>query len=144
MKNPVKRQQRSKEQIAFEMKQKQEYERSRTIARDNIWPVLEKYATDAKHAEQTLQVFKTVINQMMQMPYVEMTVGGLKMDEQLTKEDKAPDKELHAGLIEALKDVKIVDAMKLLEGMAGSINGYTMNLAGKKPMSELTIDDIIK
>lgn len=144
MKNPFKRQKKTKEQIAFEMKQKQEYETSRAIAREKIWPVLEAHAKDAKHAEQTLQILKTVINQMMQMPYKDMTVGGLKMDEQLTKEDKVPDKEMHAALIEAIKDVKIVDAMKLLEGLAGSINGITMAEAGAKPFKDIKLDDVIK
>lgn len=140
----LKRQNKSKEQIAFEMKQKAEYEHSRKIAREQIWPVIAQYATDAKHAEQTLQVFKTVITQMMQMPYQDMTIGGLKMNEQLTKEEKAPDREFHMGLIEALADIKIVDAMKLLDGMAGSISGYTMGIAGKMKMEDLKIDDIIK
>lgn len=145
MKNPLKRgPTKSKEQLAFEMKQKAEYETSRTLAREGLWPVVAKHATDAKHAENTLQVFKTVINQVMQMPYRDMTVGGLKLDEELTKDEKAPDKDFHAGLIDALKDVKIVDAMKLLEGLAGSINGYTMGIAGKKPMSEINLDDVVK
>lgn len=144
MKNIFKPAKKSKEQLAFEMKQKADFDRNRRIAREQIFPVLQKYATDAKHAENTLQIFKTVINSMMQMPYKDMTIGGLKMDEQLTKEEKAPDREFHMELIEALKDVPIVDTMKLLEGMAGSINGYTMGIAGKKPMNELNIDEIIK
>ena len=135
---------KTKQQLAFELKQKQEYERNRKLAREVIWPVVAKHATDAKHAEQTLQIFKTVITQMMQMPYKEMTLGGLKMDEQLTKEEKAPDREFHMELIEALKDIPIVDVMKLIEGMAGSINGYTMGIAGKKPMTDINIDEVIK
>lgn len=135
---------KSKEQLRHEMKQLEEYNKHRAIARDRIFPILEQYATDAKHAENTLQIFKTVITQMMQLPYKDMTLSGLKMDEQLTKEEKAPDREFHLALIEAMKDVQIVDAMKLLEGMAGAINGATMAEAGKKPFKEISIDEIIK
>ena len=135
---------KSKAQLEAENRQIEEYNRSRKIAREIIWPVVLQHATDAKNAENTLQIFKSVITTMMQMPYRDMTIGGLKMDEQLTKEKKAPDRDFHMALIEALKDIKIADAMKLLDGMAGAINGYTTGLAGKKPMSEIGIDDIIK
>ena len=135
---------KSKTQIEAEMRQLEEYNRHRKIAREIIFPVIMTYATDAKNAENTINIFKSVITTMMQMPYRDMTIGGLKMDEQLTKEEKAPDRDFHMALIDALRDIKISDAMKLLDGMAGAINGYTMGIAGKKPMSEITIDDIIK
>ncbi len=135
---------KSKTQIEAENRQLEEYNRHRKIAREIIFPVIMTYATDAKNAENTINIFKSVITTMMQMPYRDMTIGGLKMDEQLTKEEKAPDRDFHMALIDALRDIKISDAMKLLDGMAGAINGYTMGIAGKKPMSEITIDDIIK
>ena len=135
---------KSKTQLEAENRQIEEYNRHRKIAREIIFPVIMTYATDAKNAENTINIFKSVITTMMQMPYRDMTIGGLKMDEQLTKEEKAPDRDFHMALIDALRDIKISDAMKLLDGMAGSINGYTMGIAGKKPMSEITIDDIIK
>lgn len=135
---------KTKEQLAYEMKIQADYERSRAVAREKIWPVIMQYAKDAKHAEQTLQIFKTVINQVMQMPYRDMKVSGLNLAEELTKDKDASDQAFHFGLIEALNDVSIVEAMKLMEGMAGSINGYTMNLAGQKPMAEIQLDEIIK
>ena len=135
---------KSKTQIQAENRQIEEYNRHRKIAREVIFPVIMTYATDAKNAENTINIFKSVITTMMQMPYRDMTIGGLKMDEQLTKEEKAPDRDFHMALIDALRDIKISDAMKLLDGMAGAINGYTMGIAGKKLMSEITIDDIIK
>lgn len=144
MKNPFKRQPKSKEQLRAEQRQIEEYTRNRKIARELLWPVIMTYATDAKSAENTINIFKSVVTTMMQMPYRDMTIGGLKMDEQLTKEEEAPDRDFHMALIDALRDIKISDAVKLLDGMAGSINGYTMGLAGKKPMSEITVDDIIK
>jgi hypothetical protein len=135
---------KSKTQLQADNRQIEEYNRHRKIAREVIFPVIMTYATDAKNAENTINIFKSVITTMMQMPYRDMTIGGLKMDEQLTKEEKAPDRDFHMALIDALRDIKIADAMKLLDGMAGAINGYTNGLAGKKPMSEITIDDIIK
>lgn len=143
-KQQLKRMPKSKAQIQAENRQLEEYNRHRKIAREVIFPVISAHATDAKNAENTINIFKNVITTMMQMPYRDMTIGGLKMDEQLTKEDKAPDRDFHMALIEAMKDIKISDAMKLLDGMAGAINGFTTGLAGKKPMSEIAIDDIIK
>lgn len=143
-KQQLKRMPKSKTQIQAENRQLEEYNRHRKIAREVIFPVIASHATDAKNAENTINIFKSVITTMMQMPYRDMTIGGLKMDEQLTKEDKAPDRDFHMALIEAMKDIKISDAMKLLDGMAGAINGFTTGLAGKKPMSEIMIDDIIK
>lgn len=143
-KQQLKRMPKSKTQIQAENRQLEEYNRHRKIAREVIFPVIASHATDAKNAENTINIFKSVITTMMQMPYRDMTIGGLKMNEQLTKEDKAPDRDFHMALIEAMKDIKISDAMKLLDGMAGAINGFTTGLAGKKPMSEIMIDDIIK
>lgn len=146
MKNPFKKGNRgkTKEQLVHERKQMEEFQKNRVIAREQIFPILVKYATDAKHAENTINIFKSVITTMMQMPYKDMPLSGLKMDEQLTKEEKAPDRDFHIALIEALKDVTIGDAIRLLDGMAGSINGYTTGVAGKMVMNEIKIDDIIK
>ena len=135
---------KTKEQLVYERKLKEVFEKNRKIAREQIFPVVLKFATNAKHAENTLNIFKNVITQLMQKPYKTMKLEGLNMGEELTQDDKAPDREFHMALIESLKDIEIVDVMKLLDGMAGALNGYTMAEAGKKPMSEISIDDIVK
>jgi hypothetical protein len=142
MKNILKRgPTKSKEQIAFEMKQKAHFERMKKIAREDIYPVVQKYAKNAKHAENTLQIFKSVITIMMQKPYKDMTIGGLQIREEITGDESVEDRDFHIALCEALNEVSIADAAKLLEGMAGSINGVTNKRAGEAPF-DLTVDDI--
>ena len=135
---------KTKEQLIYERKLKEMFEKNRKIARERIFPVVQKYATSAKHAENTLNIFKSVITTMTQKPLKTMTLADLKMDEELTKDEKAPDRDFHMALIEALKDIEIGEAQKFLEGMAGAINGYTLAEAGKKPMAEIMVDDLIK
>lgn len=131
-----------KEQIAHEMAQKAHFERMKKIAREGIFPVLQKHAKNVKHAENTLQIFKSVITIMMQKPYKTMTIEGLKIKEELTDDTSVEDRDFHLELAEALKDVQISDAAKLLEGMAGSINGTTNKMAGEKPFETITVDDV--
>lgn len=133
---------KSKEQIAHEMAQKAHFEHMKKIAREGIFPVLQKHSKNVKHAEQTLQIFKSVITVMMQKPYQKMTIEGLKIKEELTDDKSVEDREFHSDLCEALKDVSIGDAAKLLEGMAGSINGTTNKMAGEKAFDTLTVDDV--
>lgn len=137
-----KRQNKSKEQIAHEMVQKAHFERMKKIARESIFPILQKHAKNIKHAEQTLQIFKSVITIIMQKPYKDMTIGGLQIKEELTTDTSVEDRDFHLDLCEALKDVSIADAAKLLEGMAGSINGTTNKMAGEKSFDTITVDDV--
>lgn len=133
---------KSKQQLEFEMAQKAHFERMKKIAREGIFPVLQKHAKNVKHAENTLQIFKSVITIMMQKPYKTMTIEGLKIKEELTTDTSVEDQQFHLDLCEALKDVFIGDAAKLLEGMAGSINGTTSKMAGEKAFDTLTVDDV--
>ena len=69
MKEKQKKPSRSKEEIAFEMKQKQEVDKQKNIAKNVLYPILHEHAESVQHAQRACEIFKAVITQSMQMPF---------------------------------------------------------------------------
>lgn len=132
----------SKEQIATRLQQEQKAKFFKELIRAKVFPVLQGAKT-LIHAQQTCEIFKTVMTAQMNAYWADKKLSDLGLDEQLTKEGALQDVELYQGLIDALSDLKISEAHELLQGMGGAFDGYTRKLALEKPMSEIEVDQII-
>lgn len=137
-----KRQKLSKEQLAQQLKLTQEAEFFKKLVREKVYPILQK-AKSPVHAQQICDIFKTVMNGQMNQYWAERNVSDLGLAEELTKEKDVPNVEMYKGLIEALSELKITDALKLLQGMTAAIDGYARKLATEKPMSDVPISEIL-
>lgn len=134
---------KTKEQIIAEEKMKAEVNRLRPIAKGAIFQPLHDHATSISHAQRTCEILKVVMQGKMNQYWVDKTVGELGMLEELAKDEKMTDRDMYLAVLEGLSDVKIVDAMKLIEGMNGSIEGYMKKEYGKKPFSDLKVEELI-
>ncbi len=142
-KNPLKkRENKSKEQLAYEMKVREEAERQKRIVKEVLYPALKKHATSIQHAQRTCEIFKTVIMQAMQLPFKDKQMNYLNLKEELTKEKDVQDKELYAKLIDGFDDVAITDTLKLLEGMGGAIDGYIRGQTAKQPF-DIKLEELV-
>ena len=145
MKNPFKgpRVNKTKEQLLQEQKLKAEANRHREIITNHLYPILYEHTTSIAHAQQTCQVMKVVILQAMQKPFREKNVGDLGLEEELTKEKDQKDKALFESMVNHFKDVSIADALKILDGMGGAIDGWVRQDASKKEFKSIELKDLI-
>lgn len=133
----------SKEQIAQQMKQKAEVLRHRKLAKEVLFPALAN-TENLIEAQQACEILQTTIQAAMMKPYKEAKLEILKLDEELHKDEKNPRYKVYEVLIEGLKDVNIQDAMKVLQGMGGAIDGYIKIQARKQKFGDLKETDLIR
>lgn len=138
-----KRIQKSKAQLIEENRMKAEVNRLWPIAKDVIFASLAAYAKSITHAQRSCEILKVVMQGKMNQYWTEKTVGDLGLVDELSKDEKLTDRELYLSLLTGFSDVRIVDAMKLVDGMCGSIDGYLKKEASKKPFSDIKVEEII-
>jgi predicted metal-dependent peptidase len=134
---------KSKEQIAHEMKLKQEAEKGKAIVKDILFPILFEHATTISNAERITEVFKVIIMQAMQMPFKDKTIGDLDFKPMLDEEKDDKSKETFIAFVEGFRDVKIADAVKILQEFEGGVNAYFNNESRKREFKTLTLEDLI-
>ena len=134
---------KSKEQLAHEIKLRDETIRQRKIVTDILYPVLHEHATSIAHAQQSCQVMKVVILQAMQKPFRDKAVDELHLDEELSKEKDVKDHDMFEAFAKGFKDVKIADVLKVLDGMGGAIDGYVRQKADKEDFKSIKVEDLV-
>lgn len=127
----------------METRLREEAERQKKVVSDVLYPVLHEHSTSIANAQQSCQVMKVVILQAMQKPFRDKTVAELGLEEELTKEENVKDRELFQAFVKGLKDVKIADALKVLDGMGGAIDGWVRQEADKKDFKSIELKDLI-
>lgn len=138
-----KRIQKTKEQIVEENRLKAEVNRLRPIAKEVIFKALNEGAKSLTHAQRTCEILKSVMQSKMNQSWVDKNVGDLDLVKELTGDEKMTDREMYLSLLTGFTDIKIVDAMKLLDGMGGSIDGFIKKEASKKPFIDVKVEDLI-
>jgi hypothetical protein len=134
---------KSKEQLAHEIKLRDEVNRQKKIVTEVLYPILHEHATSIAHAQQSCQVMKVVLLQAMQKPFRESNVSELHLDEELTKEKDVKDKMMFEAFNTGFKDYKISDVLKILEGMGGAIDGYIRQKADKEDFKNIKVEDLV-
>ena len=133
----------SKEQIAQRIALQEKSKRFKKLAREGLYPVLQKHSTSLVHAQQVCEIFKTVIMSKMNQYWDGKNVVDLGLAEELTNDKKATDRELHAELIEVLADVPLGDAQQLLQGMVQTLDMYTRKGAMEIKLADVDVNEIV-
>lgn len=132
----------SKEQVAQQMAMRAEADRFKKIIKENLYPVLQK-AGSLMDAQTLCTVISKVMLAKCNQYWVDKKVSDLKLLEELANDGDAKDREIYTGVIEAINDLPITDAQKLLQGMGGALDGYTRKIAEGKQMADLPVEEII-
>lgn len=139
MTDKPKRQNKKKEQIAWEIKQKSEATRKRAFVTDTFFPLLQKYTHSIHQAKQVCKILQNDImstfNQGMKEP-----VSSLKLTEKVEGLNDEGS-ESYRALIDAFKDMTISEAMELIGGMPDAITGGMGVEERDRPLSELEFVD---
>ena len=95
------------------------------------------------HAQRTCEVLKAVIQGKMIEYWAKRTVGDLGLMEELTNDKTMKDRDVYVSLIDSFAGVAIPDAMKIIDGMNGSIEGYLKKQNMTKPFTDISAEDLI-
>ena len=142
MKNPFqKRVKKTKEQLLQENQFKAEVARMRPLAH-SLFECLQG-TSSITHAQRTCEILKAVIQNKMNQYWAERTIGDLGLMEELTGDPTMKDRDLFMSLLTTFADVRIVDAMKIVDGMGGSIDGYLKKQNMNKPFTDIKQEELI-
>lgn len=145
MNNPLKKRvKKPKEQIVAEIKQKQQWEREKDIARTLVFPVLEKHTRSVHHAEQVCGIIRAVVTTQQNNYWMDKTIGDLHLIEELKKDADSADPEMYEELLTNLKDVPIMEALRVSDILGQIIGAHAQNMTYKLKLSEVPIEEIIK
>lgn len=133
----------SKEQLVQQFKLKQEAEKGKSIVRDVLFPILQDHATTIANSERMVEVMKVIIMQAMQIPFKDKNVGDLDFEPLLVEETEEKSKAIFLAFIEGFKDVKINDAVKILNEYEGGVNAYLQNEVQTREFKSLSLEDLI-
>lgn len=115
------RENKSKDQIAWEMKQKAEATRKRTFIGEKFYPMLLLHLTNVTQARNFCKVVQNDIlqtfNQGMLKP-----VKDLEMTKRFEGVEENEATKAYAAVLEIFADSPINEALELLDGMPGAID----------------------
>lgn len=133
----------SKEQLAYQIKLRQEAEHGKKIVTEVLYPILYAHATTISNSERMTEIFKVAIMQAMQLPFKDKTVGDLDFSSLLAEEKEDKSKQVFLSFIEGFKDIKITDAVKILQEYEGGVNAYLQNELQTREFKSLTLEDLL-
>lgn len=81
--------------------------------------------------------------QAMQIPFKDKMVGDLDFEPMLAEEKGDKSEEVFRDLIESFKEVKITDAVKILNEYEGGIGAYMQKELQTRLFDTLTLEDLI-
>ena len=134
-----KRVNKTKDELKAELLLQQELNREEFLSRP-IFAVLKKQET-IYDAQTLLHALSGYIFQQVEKRTSEIKVGDLPID--TSKEKEGPIKEGFAEILEILKDEKAETISKFLKRYGDMLGYYGAKEFLKKPMTELTEEDII-
>jgi hypothetical protein len=112
---------KKKDQIAWEMKQKQDATRKRAFVGEVFFPLLKKHTKSIHQAKQVCKIFQNDImstfNQGMKNPVATLDLAK-KMED-----DTSDGANAYRELAEAFKDLTIAEAAEIIGGMPEAIDG---------------------
>lgn len=133
----------TKQQIAQQMKMKEEAMKGKQIVQDVLYPILHEHATTISNSERLTEIFKVCIMQAMQIPFKDKTIGDLDFSSMLDEEKDEKSVAIFNAFIDGFKNVKITDAVKILQEYEGGVNAYLQKELQSREFKSLTLDDLI-
>ncbi len=137
MSKTIKKQRKSKEQVAEEMKQVSEIHRMRVFAKTRFYPFLIENTKSITDLKVFLQVMDTIVRAAFNDGMRTTTVGSLKLEEKIST--TAPDdqqKKYHEAL-DMFKDETITSFIKIFSEFGQIINGLMQEKEGVLKLSDL-------
>lgn len=130
---------KTKDQIAWEMKQKAEAQRKRAFVAEHFFPMLLRRTKNVTQAKNFCKVFQndvlSTFNQGMSKP-----LGELKMVDRFEGvENEAAD--AYRDAIDTFKDMPISEVMELFDGMPGAIEAAINLEQRERPLTDLEWSD---
>lgn len=119
-----------------------EADRFKKLIRENLYPILQT-AGSIIEAQQLCEVLKTVMMSKCNAYWADKKVSDLGLMEELTGDEDAKDVEIYSEVIQAINELPITDAQKLLQGMGGALDGYTRRRADEMLMKDIPVEEII-
>lgn len=139
MTDKPKRQNKKKEEIAWEMKQKADATRKRAFVSEVFFPLLQKHTNSIHQAKQVCKILQNDImstfNQGMKQPVSTLDLTAKVAD--ATDEGS----ESYRALTEAFKDMTIAESVELIGGMPEAITGGLGVEEWGRSLSELEFVD---
>lgn len=145
-----KRVNKNKKEIVSDIQLIQDADRRRALIRTVVFPYLVNLGNSIEYTKIFLQAFSGLVEGVYDEARKKTTIGHIydevvrKMDSIFDKKDPLNEKEYnnYLGLIDILKDVSIQDIAYANE-LPRYIDGYITKNEGKKPISEIKIEDIL-
>ena len=139
-----KRQNKSKEQIAQDMKNRGEIAEMKALAQNSILPVLIKHNQTAAQAVQVLEVMKQVALGKMNQAWVDKPFKEIGLAEELALDKTAESSEMYSEIITSFDEVPVAKVMKMLDVMSRVIDMYANRQVLQVRVGELPIDEMMK
>jgi len=133
----------TKEQVAQQMKMKAEAMKGKEIVKNILYPILHEHATSIANSERLTEIFKVIIMQAMQIPFKDKTIGDLDFSPMLDDEKDDKSRLIFTAFVKGFKDIKITDAVKILQEYEGGVNAYLQKELQTREFKSLTLEDLI-
>lgn len=138
-----KRKNKTKAQIAEELKRIEDIKKQKKLAETTLLPVFTKYDLTIYQAGQVLEVFKEVTLGKMNQYWTNRSYAELGMAAELTKDGEVKDKDAYSEIIESLKEVSVSEVMKLFEVFTRVIEMYGHKQVMQVKLTELPLEEIL-
>lgn len=136
----MKRKNKSKEEIADDLKKIEEVKRLKTLAERTIVPAFKELTI--YQAGQVLEVLKQVSMGKMNQFWAEKPYEELGMAEELSKDGEVSDRDLYAEIITSLKGTTVAEAMKLFDVSTRVIEMYGHRQVMQAKFTDLPLEEI--
>jgi hypothetical protein len=113
------RENKTKEQVEADIKQRQEIERQRKIVIEKLWPLLLRHSKSIGDAHQFVEVCKISIQTAFNRQMFVQTVADTKMYDML--DSKAPRNDEYREFLDMFQNEKIKMAIDLITGVSQEI-----------------------
>jgi len=133
----------TKEQVAQQMKMKAEAMKGKEIVKNILYPILHEHATSIANSERLTEIFKVIIMQAMQIPFKDKTIGDLDFSPMLDDEKDDKSRLIFTAFVKGFKDIKITDAVKILQEYEGGVNAYLQKELQTREFKSLSLEDLI-
>lgn len=142
-KNMQKRKNKSKEEIAEDLKKIEEIKRQKLLAEKTIIPVFTKQDLTIYQAGQVLEVLKQVSMGKMNQFWSEKPYEELGMAEELSKDGEVSDRDMYSAIIASLEGTTVSEAMKLFDVFTRVIEMYGHRQVMQAKFTDLPFEEIL-
>lgn len=139
-KNQPKRENKSKDQLAWELKQKAEAQRKRTFVGEHFYPMLLAHLKTVTQAKNFCKVVQNDIhstfNQGMSKPLKDLNMNERFKDMKENEATKA-----YTAVLEIFKDMPVNEVLELLDGMPNAIDAALTAKDRDRALTDLEWND---